>query len=166
MKGTLSTAVATAAGALVLIAASPASAAVSTDLRSSGGGVGTDAKAQPGNVDARGRVGFVVNNTSCTSTTIKFRAKTYETGRSGVQQFVQKAQLQKYTTAGWVNASSVRKVASQRFPNDSRNFYFVRVWTGTHSANGGSWRVKWQGVYKNGGGSTIAKTRVITVTCR
>lgn len=166
MNGKISTAIATAAGAVVLVAASPANAAVGNGLNSTGGGVTVDAKAQPRNVDARAAVGFRISNASCTSTSVKFRAKTYETGRSGVRQFVQKAQLQKYTTGGWVNATGVRKVASQRFPNDSRNFAFTRVWTGTHSANGGSWRVKWQGVYKNGGGATIAKTRVITVTCR
>lgn len=101
----------------------------------------------------------------CFSNAITFNAKTYENGRSGVQQFRQRAQLQQFTTRGWAPASRINSVKSARFPNDFRNFYFSRKWQANHVANGASWRVAWQGFYLNGFGRAIAKTKVIFVTC-
>lgn len=153
-----------AAVASVLIAASPASAGSLTSNTATGK-LSTTSVASKANV-AGAAVGFTVANASCTSTSIRFTARTYENGFSGVQQFRQRAQLQKFTTRGWVAATPIRTIASQRFPNDGRNFSFTLNWRGTHPFNGGSWREAWQGVYLNGFGRVVAKTRVIYVICR
>ncbi len=115
---------------------------------------------------AAASVGFRISNARCTANHVLFNADTYETGFSGVQRLQQRAQLQEFTTRGWVNATGVSTATSTRFPNDGRSFHFSRKWDGTHAANGASWRVKWQGFYLNGGGGAIASTKVILVTCR
>lgn len=157
--------VGTLAAAGVLLAGTPASASTGTASTTSGG-LSTSSSPQQQNVDRKAAVGFVVNNARCTATSVRFTAKTYENGVSGVSQFKQQAQLQKFTTAGWVTAGPIKTVPSKRFPNDARNFSFTLNWTGTHPANGGSWREAWKGLYLNSAGRVIASTKVIYVTCR
>ncbi len=154
-----------AAVATVLLAASPASAASLTATSADRGTVSTLSAPARANV-ASAAVGFRITRARCTSTKVLFTAKTYENGFSGVQRFKQRAQLQEYTTRGWVPASPIRTATSQKFPNDGRNFSYTLNWTGTHPNNGASWREAWKGLYLNGAGRVIAQTKVIYVTCR
>lgn len=154
-----------AAVATVLLAASPASAASLTATTSDSGAVSTSKAPERPNV-ASAAVGFRIWNARCTSTKVLFTAKTYENGFSGVQRFKQKAQLQQYTSRGWVAASPIKTATSQKFPNDGRNFSYTLNWAGTHPNNGASWREAWKGQYLNGAGRVVAQTKVIYVTCR
>ncbi len=167
-----------AAGAALLMAAGPASAGADASMTASEPGTSRAALGAPsakggevtgpvGQVtgEAAASVGFVVNNLRCFSNAVVFNARTFENGRSGVQQFQQRAQLQEFAFGAWRNRTAVSRVNSTRFPNDFRNFSFTREWRGNHVANGASWRVKWQGFYLNGFGQVIAQTRVITATC-
>ena len=156
-------AVVAAAGASLTLVATPATAG-STGLSSTGKGLSTASAATSRPNVANASVGFRIYNARCTATQIRFTADTFETGRSGVQQFKQKAQLQEYV-GRWVARTRVLTVTSQRFPNDRRNFHFVRNWVGTHPNNGHSWRIAWRGLYLNGFGQVIARTRVIYVIC-
>ena len=113
---------------------------------------------------AAAAVGFAITKATCFSDDVAFTADTFERGFSGVQYLRQKAQLQEFV-GGWVNRTGVSVVTSNRFPNDGRSFHFVRDWDGNHVANGDHWRVVWQGVYANGGGVIVARTRPITITC-
>ena len=158
-------AVVATAGACVLVAGSPVSAG-STATGSAGKGLSTASAAASRPNVANAAVGFRVYNARCTATQIRFTADTFETGRSGVQRFRQKAQLQEFVGGRWVARSRVVTVTSQRFPDDRRSFHFVRNWVGTHPANGNRWREAWRGLYLNGAGQVIARTRVIFVTCR
>ena len=83
----------------------------------------------------------------------------------GVTQFRQVVREQEFTTAGWVNITGNATATSNRFPNDGRSFFFTRVWTTRHTANGASYRALWQGLYYSG--SRVAyRTPIITATCR
>jgi hypothetical protein len=166
-----------AGGAALVLFAGPALAGPSASITASGGsatpaGASTAASVTDEGVgpattgSAAAAVGFRVSNARCFSNDVSFNANTFETGFSGVQRFQQRAQLQEFTTRGWVNATGVSTATSTRFPNDGRSFQFNRHWDGRHVANGASWRVKWQGVYLNGGGAAIARTKIILVTCR
>jgi hypothetical protein len=147
------------AAAAVLLLGSPASAATSANSAS-----GTAVRATSARIVASASVSFRISNARCHSTSITFTATTQENGRSGVQRFRQTAVLQEFRSGSWHNrASSTR--TSTKFPNDSRNFAFTLNWTGTHPANGASWREVWQGFYLNGSGHVLFKTRKITITC-
>lgn len=169
-------AVSAAGGAALVLLAGPALADPAASLKASAGGVDaagstaatvTDEGVGPAATgSAAASVGFRITNARCQPNHVLFNADIYETGFSGVQRLQQRAQLQKFTTRGWVNATGVDIATSAKFPNDGRSFHFPRKWDGTHPVNGGSWRVKWQGVYLNGGGRTVALTKVILVTCR
>lgn len=132
----------------------------------------TEAASRPASVSnashvssaAAGTVGYSVTNAHCYSNAITFTARTYETGLSGVQRFRQKAVLQQYTTFGWVKVST-RTVRSVQFANTSATTSFTLDWTGSHPANGASYREVWQGFYLNGAGAVIAKTTKVTITC-
>ncbi len=165
-----------AAGSALAMAASPASAAAA-GISSSPAGESSarmSGTARSATVDGAGSasltgsaaasVGFNLRNAQCFANGITFDAQQYETGFSGVQRFRQKAQLQGYQN-GWYNATPVAVVNSTRFPNTGASFSFDRHWEASHVANGGSWRVKWQGIYLNGAGAVIAKTKVILVNC-
>lgn len=167
-----------AGGAALLLAALPASAGADASMSASEPGSSRAALGAPsakggaisgpvGEVsgDAAASVGFTVNNLRCFSNAVVFNATTRESGRSGVQQFQQRAQLQEFAAGAWRNRTSVARSNSTRFPNDFRNFSYSREWRGNHVANNASWRVKWQGFYLNGAGRIIAQTRVITATC-
>ena len=163
-----------AVGTAIALAAAPAGAVDANSLTASEPGTAArpSGEAKAGVLDApqeiegaaRASVGFSVRNLNCFSNAVVFDALTFENGRSGVQQFRQKAQLQEFV-GRWVNRSPVSVVNSTRFPNNARSFRFDRHWQGTHVANGASRRVKWQGQYLNGFGQVIAQTRVITATC-
>ncbi len=114
---------------------------------------------------AAAAVAYRISSATCFSNDVRFTADTFETGLSGVQRFRQAAQLQEFTTRGWVPTTGTATVTSATFPNDRRSIHFVRTWNGTHAANGASWRVVWQGFYYNGGGALVAKTRPVPVTC-
>lgn len=154
------------AGVATTLTALPASAAQErSSALSSTGSLRTFATPKARTVSADAAVGFAITKAKCFANKITFTAETYENGRSGVQQFRQQAQLQEYTTRGWVNLTGVNKVKSTKFPNDARNFSFTRDWTANHANNGASHRVVWQGFYLNGGGKAIYKTKKITVNC-
>lgn len=170
------TTVGAAGGAALVLLAGPALAAPSASITASAGGSEKAGASTPATVvdegagpaatgSAAASVGFRISNARCNANHVLFNAQTYETGFSGVQRLQQRAQLQKFTAGRWVNATSVAVASSTRFPNDGRSFSFTRAWDGSHPANGGSWRVKWQGVYLNGGGGAIARTKVILVSC-
>jgi hypothetical protein len=134
-------------------AAAPASASTATTGKIS---------AQPAMPAAS--VTYKVNNLKCFSNAIRFTAKQQENGFSGVTQFRQLVREQEFTNRGWVNITGTAAVTSNRFPNDGRSFFFTRVWTSTHAANGASYRSLWQGLYFSG--SRVAfRTPVITATC-
>jgi len=171
------TTVGAAGGAALVLFAGPALAGPSASLSATANGADSAGASTSATVTDEGvgpaatgsaaaAVGFRISNARCTANHVLFNADTFETGFSGVQQLQQLAQLQKFTTRGWVNATTVSTATSASFPNDGRSFHFSRKWDGTHAFNGASWRVKWQGLYFNGGGGTIARTKVILVTCR
>jgi hypothetical protein len=142
-----------AAAAAVLLFGSPANAA-NTGNSATGGAV----RPASARIVPSASVSFRISNARCHSTSITFTATTQENGRSGVQQFRQTAVLQEFRFGSWhTRASASRK--SVRFPNDSRNFAFTLNWTGSHPANGSSWREVWQGFYLNGSGNVLFKTR-------
>ena len=94
---------------------------------------------------------------------MKFTARTYETGLSGVQRFRQKAILQEFTGFGWANRST-KTIRSTKFPNTAGSTSFTLDWTGTHVNSGASWRI-WPGFYLNASGAVIAKTTKVFITC-
>lgn len=155
----LAVAPASAADGNSLTAGDPGSARIAGEVRS-----GTLDAPQEIEGEARAGVGFRVDNLRCGPGNVVFDADTWENGRSGVQRFRQKAQLQEFV-GRWVNRSPVNVATSTKFPNDIRSFHFDRQWNGAHVANGASWRVKWQGQYLNGFGQVIAQTKIITATC-
>jgi hypothetical protein len=148
-----------AAAAAIAMQAAPAGASTSSSHAAK-----ISSAAQPSSVARAGTVGFKVNNGKCFANKITFTAKTYETGRSGVQRFRQKAVLQEFRGGRWVNRATSTK-ASTKFPNNAVSYSYTLNWTGTHTANGSSWREVWQGFYLNGWGGVIAKTKKITLTC-
>lgn len=170
--------VASAAGTAVVLATNPAGAAGNASVTSTPHAADKAAAAPGGRaaaVDAptvgdvtgaaSAAVGFRISGATCYSNAVTFTADTYETGFSGVQRFRQRAQLQEFTTAGWVARTPISSVTSTRFPNNGSSFHFSRDWNAAHVADGASWRVVWQGFYLNGFGGTIAKTRPINVNC-
>lgn len=152
------------AAAALAVAAAPAGASTSA-INATGGSLVTTATAAAPNVAAKANVSYAITNARCTSTGITFTAKTAESGRSGVQQFRQTGQEQEYTGSRWVNITGKVKSNSAKFPNDSRNFSYTRDWTATHSNNGRSHRVVWQGFYLNGSGGALFKTKPIAINC-
>jgi hypothetical protein len=156
--------VSVAAAVAVVATGLPASAATSAapTIRSSHGSLST---APTKAVRAAG-VSFLVSNKKCFSNGITFTARQTEFGLSGVQQFEQAAREQAWNGVKWVNITTISRVFSAQFPNDGRNFTFVRNWTATHPVTGGSFRVQWQGFYLNGLGRVILRTVVVAVLCR
>ncbi len=147
----LLTAVALSTGALATVAAPASAATVSTGTLS----------AQP---SVASSVTYKVNNLKCFSNAIKFTAKQQENGVSGVTRFRQLVVEQEFTNHGWVNITGTAKATSNPFPNDSRSFFFTRVWTTKHAADGASYRARWQGLYYSG--SRVAfRTPFIYATC-
>ena len=142
----------TLATATLITMASPASASAATSGKLS---------AQPA---LAASVTYKVSNLQCFSDAIRFTAKQQENGVSGVTKFRQLVQEQEFTTNGWVNVTGVAKATSNSFPNDSRSFFFTRVWTTNHTANGASYRAKWQGLYY-GGSQVKYRTPIIYATC-
>ena len=95
--------------------------------RASAAATVTDESAGPPTTgSAAASVGFRISNARCFSNDVCSTRNTYETGFSGVQRLQQRAQLQKFTTRGWVNATGVNVASSTRFPNDGRSFSFSR----------------------------------------
>ena len=163
-----------AMGTALVLAAAPAGAAGSPlTATEPGAAARPSGEAEAGVLDApqavegaaRAAVGYNVRNLRCFPNNVVFDALTFENGRSGVQQFRQRAQLQELTSFGWVNRSATSVVNSTRFPNNATSFRFDRHWTGSHVNNGAAWRVKWQGLYLNGFGQVIARTPNVTATC-
>lgn len=165
----------TTVGAVLAMAAAPAGAGTgagvaSTAATGAAATAGTPAAVQqssdaPVTGVAAASVGFNLRNARCSSTSVQFDADTYEIGRSGVQRFRQRAQLQEFTAGGWVNRSAPSVVSSVRFANTAASVHFDRHWAASHVNNGASWRVLWQGHYLNGSNVVIAKTRRIAVSC-
>ena len=143
--------VALATGALVTVAA-PASASAAR--------AGT-LSAQPA---LTASVTYKVSNLQCFSNAIRFTAKQQENGVSGVTQFRQLVREQEFTNNGWVNITGTAKATSNSFPNDSRSFFYTRVWTTNHAADGASYRAKWQGLYYSGS-QVLYRTPIIYATC-
>lgn len=168
-----------AASSAAVLAAAPAGAASSAGTTSAPHGTADRALAAPGGraaaVDApavgdvtgstSAAVGFRISGATCYADAVTLTADTYETGFSGVQRFRQRAQLQELTTAGWVARTPISSVTSTKFPNNGSSSSFSRGWRANHVADGASWRVVWQGVYLNGSGATVARTRPINVNC-
>lgn len=107
---------------------------------------------------------YEVRNARCWSNAITFTGETLETGRSGVQQFQQRAILQEFVGGRWVRRAG-KTITSNRFPNDWRNTSFTLDWRGSHVANGRPWREIWQGFYYDGFGFEVGRTPRIFVTC-
>ncbi len=107
---------------------------------------------------------YKVSNVKCSANAVRFTAKQQENGVSGVTQFHQVVREQQLTSHGWVNITGTTTSTSNRFPNDSRSFFYTRVWTASHAANGASFRALWQGLYYSG--SRVAyRTPVIYAAC-
>ncbi len=168
--------VASAAGTAAVLTALPAGAAASAAVTSTPhtGGKAASTAGRAATVDgdqldaagaAAGRIGVAISGATCFSNDIVFTADTYETGFSGVQRFRQRAQVQEFTTVGWVARSPVSVATSTRFPNDGRSFHFTRDWDDNHVADGASWRVVWQGLYLSGGGAVVGSTKLININC-
>lgn len=143
--------VALATGALVATAA-PTSASTGT--------TGT-ISAQP---VVASSVSYKVSNLKCFSNAIQFTAKQQENGLSGVTQFRQQVREQEFTDNGWVFITGTAKATSKPFPNDSRSFFFTRVWTTSHAADGASYRARWQGLYYSGS-RVVFQTPFVYATC-
>lgn len=137
---------------ILATAVTPASASTATSGRLS---------AQPA---VAASVTYKVSNLKCFSNAIQFTAKQQENGVSGVTQFRQLVREQQFTNHGWVFITGTAKSTSNRFPNDSRSFFYSRVWKASHAANGASYRARWQGLYYSG--SRVAfRTPFIYATC-
>ena len=143
--------VALATGTLITVAA-PASASPAKSGRLS---------AQPA---LAASVTYKLSNLQCFSNAIQFTAKQQENGVSGVTQFRQLVREQEFTNNGWVNITGTAKATSNSFPNDARSFFFTRVWTTNHAADGASYRAKWQGLYYSGS-RVEYRTPIVYATC-
>ncbi len=168
----------TAAGTVLVLFAGPAGAGSSSSMSAGAtddaatAAASTAAAVADGQVQstspdlAAAAVSFRVFNATCTSTQVKFTARTQENGFSGVQRFRQRTQLQEFVGGRWVARSPFTNALSTTFPNDGRNFFFTRVWRGTHSATGRSWRTVWDAQYLSGSGQVLFFVNPpVTVTC-